>query len=814
MKRIFSILLPAILAIMCACGEKTVENPGPALSVSTASISAVALGEQVVISVTSGTDWLVRSSANWIKLMTASGKGSDQPTRLTIQIEENRTTSERTAILTFVNLGKETVEIGVTQAAGSGGGGGGTTDRGINNAQDLVAFAKAVNGEGSIAQYMVDGVVKINRDIDCSSITEWVPAGTSEMPLIYSIDGNNKTLSNINWKIDVNGSEHLGFIGYAKNITIEKLNFGSDGSKIEFTGDKTGKIRAGAILGYGKGVHIEKVTNNTDLKVTGSTGTGNNLILGGIAGYVDSDSSLGGDLVAKGCINNGDITVSVVGQEGGLVGYNSGKITNCSNYGTITGPSDGTTYGPGWLCSYNNTKANVTSNFGHGFVGTTPAMMYNSMMNYESGYDLEANTVDWTLDAYYDWEEVATKQLHAGATYHHYSCTNVPRHIHVVEIDLTNPGIEITQAFAGEMVPNPNGNGNNNNGFKLRERLSDVCSRRRSEGQKILAGVNSCFFDSNDGFPRGHIVEEGEPIFINNPSVATGLTNHVWGFTVFTDRTASCGVKKFSGKIKAGGKEYTYSSVNDTILRHASPNYQANLFTSRYVRQPYTSTPSIINDLAKDVLYIVCEYTGDNMMVNTGYAPATVVEIRDGRTTPLSASSLPYQTSKKRVVISMSGDMASEWSTFIQTGATVEFKCDISIDSDASKPIYTLNSSMYLLMNNGQDASDSPGSSASLYTKYDPKTFPVVSLDRTKVWLVEVDGRQVDSGWYSLGVKGYEMYRIAKKLGGGWVTGFDGGGSSAIWIYDASSGSGALVNRPSDSKGERSDMNYILLREK
>lgn len=793
---------------MCACGEKTKEDSGPALSVSPSSATCVALGEQKVFSVVSSTDWLVRSSEKWVKIMTASGKGGSEASQLIVQIEENKTTSERTAVLTVSNIGKETVEIGISQAAGEGGS---TSDRGINNAEDLVGFAKAVNGEGSIAQYIVDGVVKINKDIDCSSITEWIPAGTEAMPLTYSIDGNNKTLKNINWKIDVTKSEHLGFIGYAKNVTISKLNFGSEGSKVEFTGNKTGKIRAGAIVGYGIGLQMEKVTNNADLSVTGTTGTGNDLILGGLVGYMNNESSIGGDLLAKGCINNGDLTVSVASQEGGLVGYNSGKITNCSNYGTITGPSDGT-YGPGWLCSYNNTKANVTSNYGHGFVGTTPAMMYNSMMNYESGYDLEANTVDWTLDAYYDWEEIETKNLHAGATYHHYKCTNVPRHIHVVEIDLTNPGIEVTQAFAGEMVPNPNGNGNNNNGFKLRERLSDVCSRRRSEGQKILAGVNSCFFDSNDGFPRGHIVEEGEPIYINNPKVANDLTNHKWGFTVFTDGTASCGVKKFSGKMKAGGKEYSFSSVNDTILRHASPNYQANLFTSRYVRTPYPSTPSLINDLAKDVLYVVCEYTGDNMTVNTGYAPATVVEVRDGRTTPLT--NLPYQTSKKRVVIAMSGDMASEWSTFIQTGSTVEFKCDISIDNDASKPIYMLNTSMYQLMTNGQDASDSPGASSALYTKYDPKTFPAVSQDRTKVWLVEVDGRQTDSGWYSLGVKSYEMYRIAKKLGGWWVTGLDGGGSSAVWIYDAAKGSGSIVNKPCDSKGERSDMNYILLRVK
>ena len=118
---------------------------------------------------------------------------------------------------------------------------------------------------------------------------------------------------------------------------------------------------------------------------------------------------------------------------------------------------------------------------------------------------------------------------------------------------------------------------------------------------------------------------------------------------------------------------------------------------------------------------------------------------------------------------------------------------------------------MYQLLTEGQDASNTPGSTASLYSKYDPMTFPVVSQDRSKVWLVEIDGRQ---GWYSTGIKGYELYRIAKKLGGWWATRLDGGGSSAMWVWDSAKGSGSLVNSVCDSKGERSCMSYILLTEK
>ena len=59
-----------------------------------------------------------------------------------------------------------------------------------------------------------------------------------------------------------------------------------------------------------------------------------------------------------------------------------------------------------------------------------------------------------------------------------------------------------------------------------------------------------------------------------------------------------------------------------------------------------------------------------------------------------------------------------------------------------------------------------------------------------------------------------ELFRIAKKLGGYNATRFDGGGSSTMWVYDSATGKGGVVNSVSDPKGERSCMNYILLRRK
>ena len=683
-----------------------------------------------------------------------------------------------------------------------------STGNGISSAEDLVAFATAFNSGDDISRFLVNGAVTLNNNINASTITNWVPIGSNANPLDVDFNGNGKTIFNVNWTVDATQAESLGLFGCADNITVTDLTLGGKDSKITFSGNSS-RIRAGGIVGRALGVTLTNVVNNASLKVTGTSATGNNLHLGGIAGYADGSCTIGGDADEKGCINNGEVSATVAGYLGGLVGYNAGTISHSTNRGDVIGPASGD-YGPAWLCSYNAAKSKLTENYGYGMVAGSPAMIRNAVKyNYESYLNPDSVTVDWTLDSYYDWTEVESLNLHSGATYHHYSFTNIPREMFVLEVDLTNPGIEITPALAGEIIPNPNGLADNDHNYELntiRERLSDVCTRRRNEGQKILAGVNGGFFDTHDGILRGFHVENGEPLYINNPDAIAKLASHKWGFTVFKDGTASCGVRSFTGKIRTAGKEFNYYSINDTILRRTSADYQVNLYTARYRKKPYSSHPELVNTLASNALYVVCKWDNDPMTVNTGYAWATVTEIRDGRTGSITT---PQLDDKKKFAIALSGETAQKWSSFIQVGSRLEVNCTISVDG-VIKPILSQISSMYQLMTDGRDASNTPGSNSSLYTALDPQTFPVVSKDGTKVWLVQIDGRQ---GWYSIGIRGYELYRIAKKLGGWWTTRIDGGGSSCTWVWNGSSGS--IVSRPSDIPGgERSCMNYLLIRAK
>jgi len=557
---------------------------------------------------------------------------------------------------------------------------------------------------------------------------------------------------------------------------------------------------------------IESCTNNGLIEddVVGQFGGADTGVkrMGGIAG--------GNSGTIKGCINNGTVKTWLGSRTGGFVGHNSGKIEGCTNNGDILGDfSANHEHGPGWACGYSNNFDGVTGNSGFGHVNSEPAMFSNALCYQVTKYfDAENNSVDWTLDEYFEWTETETKKLHPAVVYHHYSCTYVPRHINVLEIDMTDPTLELTTAYADDIVPNPNGNKNSNNGFNIRETLSQLCARKRSEGQNIIAGINTGFFDSNDGISRGPHIEEGEMVYANNPSVRASLGNHDWAFTVFTDRTSSCGKKTFGGsssghvgKFKIAGKEYNFSSVNDTILRHPSASWPVNAYTSRYKKTPHADHPEMTNPLAKNVFYIVAKYSDDIARVNQGYAQAVVTAIHDGRSNPLDEA--PYLDDPKEIAFALSGQAAEDAAAAVKVGDAMEVRTDMAVGGE-TKPIYTQNSTMFSFMVDGEDKSESCSPGHTNRKQHDPVTFVAVNEANTKVWLIEVDGRSKES----MGCKSYEMYRIAKKLGGYNQTRFDGGGSSAMWVYDAAASTGGLVNAVSDSKGERSCMNYIILRAK
>lgn len=408
------------------------------------------------------------------------------------------------------------------------------------------------------------------------------------------------------------------------------------------------------------------------------------------------------------------------------------------------------------------------------------------------------------------WKTVEEKLLAPGCYYYAMEFKSLARKMKVLEIDLSNPSIEIATSFADDLMPNPNANKNLNNGFNIRETLSQLCARKTAAGENVIAGVNTGFFDSNDGILRGPHIENGEILYMNDPAISTNLSNHSWAFTVFKDNTASCGKKTFTGTVQMGGKEYRYYSVNDTLSRGGNSSkkntYPIRLHTSRYVKTPHASNPDIVNSLATDALYVVAEYVGSNMQVNEGWAEAKVTAVYDGRKTALAEA--PYLTGKKEVAVQIYGTAADEVAAAVKVGDTVKLKAEMEIEGSGKKPILVQNSTMWHYVTDGKNTLYTVPSSHEFRTKNDPMTFVCVDRSLSKVMIVEVDGRTT----VSTGVTAAEVTEIALRLGAWNSTRFDGGGSSAMWAKK--DGVSALVTSPSDSKGERSCMNYIYVRQK
>lgn len=791
---------------------------------------------------------------------------------------------------------------------------------GIRNADDLKAFASAVNAGKSLAKYTIDGEVCLMNDIDMAG-TDWsdyviggvVTPSTADAnkAVTYAMgenvfdkvfNGKNFALKNVDWTFDLADGNvahglfsALGAEGEIKNLTIEgvirltgaapqgaaigafagyaegKITSCTNKAAIAFAGSDAANISVclggiagylqnatltqcvndgaltcgtiantgngsnsgfhqGGIVGYMKTSSLTECTNNgaqsapsgrsggivavaTSGQVTACVNNGKvqddvNGIFGANPGYKRMGGLAGGasaDAAFTSCVNNGDVFSQLGCRTGGFVGHNEAKITKCENKGVILSDHtlSGTNYhGSGWAAGYNKSADLITECVVGGRVGDYTVYKDNPQSAPEATYamaivhgkfDPTLNGLSDQYEEFYDWEVKAETQLAEGVKFYHYAMKNFAQNVYVVEADLTNPNVVFETVMADELCLNPNANNNSNNGKKLRETLSETCTRRRAEGRYIVAGINTGFFNSHDGFPRGFHIEYGEPVFINNPTVRQSLSNHRPGFTFFEDRTVSFDNRSFTGYLKVNDTDYEYYSVNDTIVRlNNTDGYDANLYTSRFRKEPH---PGIYNPVGSDALFVVGRCS-QQMTVNDGWFDATVTAIVDGRNG--ASVEVPFVSEKTDWVLQVTGEKAAALAAALKVGDAVRINANVSIGS-VSKQIIMHNSSMYRFLNGGNW---NAVNDATLM----PATCIGADQAGTTVKLVCVDGRtSIDTG-----MNYWQLYMTMKKLGLHNAIRFDGGGSTTLWKWE--NGAGAIANRPCDSKGERSCMNYMHVR--
>lgn len=230
----------------------------------------------------------------------------------------------------------------------------------ISNAEELVAFATRVNKGDKSA---ITATVTLASDIDCSSITEWVPIGnctlstwahnnvvTSGNLFTGSFDGQNHSIKNLHLSFspkDANGAYGL-FGGLGNGAVVKNIVFDASCS-LHIETAKAGVF--GMLAGLAMDASVDNIKNHAPLTGGGTSALANNnaagrVAVGGIIGWVHAVTK---DVTVSNLYNDGAIgTSSAVFSKGG----NGGNGANGFMLGGIVG----------FASNNNNTKTQTLQN--------------------------------------------------------------------------------------------------------------------------------------------------------------------------------------------------------------------------------------------------------------------------------------------------------------------------------------------------------------------------------------------------------------------------------------------------------------------
>lgn len=254
---------------------------------------------------------------------------------------------------------------------------------GIKTADDLVAFATAVNAGESFAKWMnSEGKVVLLNDIDMSGVTSWTPIGTavftwasnkltcdSGNPFTGYFDGKGHALKNFNMVCtNSTAGTAWGFFGaLGAGAVVENIVFDStcvlelkstnptdcgvvaglawdakirnitNNAKMTFSGDASANKRVtmavvGMAFAQADSVVIKNIINNGAIKASDGATTqngGNAVHVAGILGFGTNHIDTGDIVAVIDCINNADMESATA--------RTSGLVAACNRYTHIRG---------------------------------------------------------------------------------------------------------------------------------------------------------------------------------------------------------------------------------------------------------------------------------------------------------------------------------------------------------------------------------------------------------------------------------------------------------------------------------------------
>lgn len=287
------------------------------------------------------------------------------------------------------------------------------------------------------------------------------------------------------------------------------------------------------------------------------------------------------------------------------------------------------------------------------------------------------------------------------------------------------------------------------------------------------AGINADFFQLPGGTPVGAQVRNGVPLI--GPS---GRAAWLWD-----GRAMFAGFATLHGAVRAGTDSALLVQVNRPATRtsaYAPPTDGAALFTERAGRIVPHADASVV---------FVRVLGGDEREGN-----GTVVRVSDvaSDTIPLTAG---------EAAIQLYG-ATREWAKRRAAGEAVAWRAAVLAEGDGRLTAKEAVGGFPLLLQDGRDVLAETEVNRSFGVQRHPRSAIGWSSTAGRVFLVLVDGRQAP---YSDGMSLGELTWVFQRLGATHALNLDGGGSSALVV------GGRIVNRPSDTQGERSVGNALVL---
>jgi len=357
-------------------------------------------------------------------------------------------------------------------------------------------------------------------------------------------------------------------------------------------------------------------------------------------------------------------------------------------------------------------------------------------------------------------DTITAKYVGPGVKHISITFPSVPWRINILEIDITNPFINLETVKASK---------NGREQLYAFEKTSSMAGRKNWTNHTVIGAINGDFYDTNTGIPVNVQVENGE--ILRRP-----ISRSVFGITV--DKKPFIEIFNYYGEVFAGDSSRQIEGINekrgaDTLILYNSYfgfSTGTNQWGTEVLIRPLGDW--VINDTVYCVVDSVVSWVG-NMSIPLGKA-----------------------------VLSGHGSAGGFLRNNVKVKDTV--KILLRLNPNVGR-IFQAIGGLPRIIRNGvnvvaQTYQQEGASSSFTYSRH-PRTAVGISRDSTKIYFLTVDGRQSSS----VGMTLDELANFMLTLGVWQGVNLDGGGSTTMVVR------GKVVNSPSDATGERSVSNAILV---